>query len=151
MAKKFEWDDSALIPDEFTVTFHKGTDKEEKVTFYELPRPDLTEFLAKATERKFVDEEGNRTPVADVMNEQALFLFEYLAKATRGKKDAAWFEAQEIPVKGLAALTDGFLALCHTDDILAVGGNWLTLPMVWNATSDKEETKSPSQQPIIQA
>lgn len=176
MSTKFQWDDSALIPESVEVNYpvefkEDGTVKKtEKILHFELARPDLVKFIAEALDKNFIREvekdfDGEkktvqeRVPFREVEAEQSKLLFEGLAKSTRGKKDAEFFANLNIGARGMDALVEMFFSLNHIQEVTATGGNWLMLPTVREALSEAEtaETKttedqsSESQTPTLEA
>jgi hypothetical protein len=160
MTNKFQWDDSALVPESVEVNYPAefkedgSVKKTDKVLHFELARPDLVAFIADALDKNFIKEvekeiDGEkktvteRIPFREVEAEQSRLLFDGLAKSTRGKKDAEFFEKLEIGARGMDALVEMFFALNHIQEVTATGGNWLMLPTV-RAISEAEtaETKT---------
>jgi len=161
MTNKFQWDDSALVPDSIEINYpvkfnEDGTVAEtETVRHFELARLDLVKFIADALDKKFVrevevEEDGQkvtkaeRVPFLEVEEEQRKLLFDGLAKTTRGKKDAKFFEKLTIGARGMDALVEMFFELNHIEEVTATGGNWLMLPTVREAMSEAEAGSSES-------
>lgn len=145
---QFKWDESALKPAEVTIDFSDLTKtKDDKVTFYELPRTDLVEFVAESLEKRVVEEIKNPTtgevernddgsvktktrPFRDVEAEHSAYFFKYLAVSSRGAKDCAFFQALPLTVTALDGLVDMLLKMNHVEEVLATSGNWLMLPTI---------------------
>jgi hypothetical protein len=159
---KFKWDDSALIPESveihYPVKFAEDGSVLETVTVqhFELARPHLVQFIAEALDKNFVREietevdgkkvmESKRVPFKDVEEEQRALLFDGLAKSTRGKKDAKFFEKLSIGARGMDALVEMFFALNHIAEVTATGGNWMLLPTMREAMAEAANPDSESQ------
>jgi hypothetical protein len=164
---KFKWNDSALVPEVIEVNYPTKFNEDgtvattENVVHTELVRKDLVEFIAEALDKNFIREvevevDGEKTtkperiPFKEVEAEQAGLLFKYLAKTTKGKKDAKFFEKLEIGARGMDALVEMFFELNHIQEVTATGGNWLMLPTIRQAMSEVEAQESESQKPTLQ-
>ena len=162
-SKKFQWDDSVLVPESLEITFPAEVTGSDPVTVihYELPRIELVNFVAEGIDKKFVHEvekeiDGEkqvvleRTPFKDVVAEQEVLLFKYLAKSTRGKQAAKFYTGLQLGAGALIALVDAFLKLNHLEEITASGGNWFLLPTI-RAMLSEADANSESQKPTSEA
>ena len=150
--KKFEWDNTALIPDSMEVTFPAEVTGEEAETVkqWELSRPDLISFVAAAMEKKFVDDKGERLSFETVADSQETLLWEYMAKSSREAKDESWYKSLRLGTGGLIALVEAFLELNHLEEIMASGGNWFMLPTIRQILSEAESESSESPKPTME-
>jgi hypothetical protein len=154
---KFVWDADDLIPSEVTIKFPPIKDgkpdytapaeKQEEVTFYELPNLKLLQFVTESenmviyqpspedtpTERK-----GKYRPVQDVGREHSDFLNKWLSISCRGARSPEWFEQQELGVSAVIKLCDMISQINHVIEIMASQGNWFMLPLMQTAEEASE-------------
>jgi len=171
-SKKFQWDDKALVPDTWDVTFPTevtGGDPVQ-VIHYELNRTDLVDFVAEGTDNDFMrpvlgedgkpvlEEDGTprkvRAPFKEISNEQAALLWKYMAKSSRGAQTVEFYTGLQLGSNAMLALVDAFMNLNHIDEIMASGGNWFMLPTVrvlLSAEAKPESDKSESPKPTLVA
>ncbi len=151
MAVKFNWDASVLTRDTLDVEFESG-----KVTFREFSKSKCDAFIKAATNAKLTEEYDVETEVpgpnasektvtkvvkatrfirvADCLDQQTELINTWLAEATDGAKDKKFFDnlCEDISSTAYGRLTEAVLFdLSHVDDILAVRGNYLRLPEVF--------------------
>ena len=161
-SKKFQWDDSVLVPESLEITFPTEVTGGDPVTVmhYELPRIELVNFVTEGIDKKFISEverevDGvkqmvmERTAFKDVVAEQEAMLFKYLAKSSRGKQTAKFYAGLQLGAGALIALVDAFLKLNHLEEITASGGNWFMLPTIRAMLAEADNSES--QKPTLEA
>lgn len=161
--KKFVWDESVLIPEQVTIPFPVEivdgvVTKKEEVIHYELPRTELVAFIAEGIDQNFIettDVDGEkvekRKPFGTIEAQQRAVIFKYLAKSTRGVKDAKFYEKLEIGVRGMDALVEMLYSLNHIEEVIGTGGNWLMLPTVREMITSEAKAASESPTQTLQA
>jgi hypothetical protein len=162
-SKKFQWDDSVLVPESLEITFPAEVTGSDPVTVihYELPRVELVNFVTEGIDKKFITEvekeiDGvkqmvvERTKFKEVVAEQEALLFKYLAKSSRGKQPEKFYAKLQLGAGALIALVDAFLKLNHLEEITASGGNWFMLPTI-RAMLSEADANSESQKPTSEA
>ena len=162
-SKKFQWDDSVLVPESLEITFPTEVTGTEPVTVihYELPRVELVNFVTEGIDKKFITEvekeiDGVKQMVMErssfkaVVAEQEALLFKYLAKSSRGKQTEKFYAKLQLGAGALICLVDAFLKLNHLEEITASGGNWFMLPTI-RAMLSEADANSESQKPTSEA
>lgn len=161
MADAFVWNDEVLIPATVTIKYPvKTTDpnatEREEVVHYELSRTDLVAFIAAGMDTKLIqtvtDAEGKQTeeriPFAEVSEKQADLFFTYLAKSTKGVKDAKFFKKLDIGARGMDALVSMFFKLNYIQEVISTAGNWLMLPTIREAYATPATPSEPQTQTL---
>lgn len=161
---QFQWDAEALLPETITVPFKRrneeGTIISEDVTFTEMPRQKLIEFITEAIDHEFLTEvevekdgkkttELKRTPFKEVADRQACLLFKYLAECSG--KSVDYFRKLNITGRGMGMLVELLYKVNHIEEVASTGGNWLLLPQVREVLSEKAAESSGSPQATSQA
>jgi hypothetical protein len=155
-SKAFEWDDSALIPESVEVTIPLAEGKKKKITFYELPRIELVNFIREGVEAKFIkepeteDEKPTSLGFAVIEELQLKLMCKYLSKLCREVETPEFFLGLAWHPKMINAFAHLLVTINRIEEIIATGGNWLMLPTVHEMLSAAPEESSESQKPTLQ-